>query len=171
MAGYSVATAEVRTLARTVVHTCRKSHARQQFRCATSRNFVGPIGDSQRHHHVLKCRELAKQMMKLEHEAHRSVSERSELLFIEAVYWLAADDHIPARRLVQCAEDVQQRALAGSARTDHSDHFAPAESQIDSLQNIDRPSVAADVGLVKVVSFENRRHSCLIASIGYNRDA
>src|SRR5687767_16020332 len=110
-------------------------------------------------------------MMELKYEANGSVSERGQLLLVESVDRLAPNADISTRRLVQSAEYVQQRALAGAARSNDRDHFAAGERKVNALQDIDCSPVTADVGLVEVVCFENGRHSCLIASIGYSRDA
>src|SRR5688500_1360152 len=110
-------------------------------------------------------------MMELKHEADGSVSERGHVLPVEPVDGLTPNDDISSRRLVQSAEYVQQRALAGAAGSNHLNHFATCEAQVNALQDIDCSSVAANVGLMQVVSFEDGRHSCLIASIGYSRDA
>src|SRR5687767_8599346 len=110
-------------------------------------------------------------MVELKHEANRSISERCQLLLIESVDRLTANDDISTRRLVQCTENVQQGALARAARSNDGDHFAPGKGQVNALQDIDRSAVASDVRLVQVVCFEDSRHSCLIASIGYSRDA
>jgi hypothetical protein len=67
---------------------------------------------------------------------------------------------------------VKERALPRSARADDCDHLSPLHGEIDTAENGDDIPIAADVGLVKVVCFEDSgRHSCLIASSGKRRDA
>ena len=59
----------------------------------------------------------------------------SEWMSLPAIFTM------PARRLVETAEDLQQRGLAGTGGADDGDAFAGANREIHALQHlqVDRP--------------------------------
>ena len=150
-----------------MIHAPAEAHPRKKLLCPAPcfRNCFPR--DPERHHHVLERGELAKEVVKLKYETHRTVAKRSELLVIQPVDGLTTDDHITATRPVERAEHMQERGLAGAAGTDDRHHLARADGEIHSAQHVDRAAIPADVRLVKVVRFEyGHGYSCLIASIG-----
>src|SRR5581483_2705322 len=79
--------------------------------------------DPQWHHDVFQRREIYEQVMELKNESHGPIAQTGEGLVIFAVDRLAGEDHVSLGRRVQCAEDVQERALAGAARADDRHHL------------------------------------------------
>ena len=75
-------------------------------------------------------------MVELKHKSDRSVPERRQLIVAPTVDRLAADHELAARRLVERAEQVQQRALARSARADDRDHLTARDAEIDAVENV-----------------------------------
>ena len=110
--------------------------------------------------------------MKLEDEPNSAVPQLSKLHLVAAVNRLTSNYNIATRRLVQCPEDVHQRALAGSAGANDGDHLSSLNGEIHTVENVKSVPIAPDVRLVDVVRLEyGHRHSCLIASIGKSLDA
>src|SRR5687768_1825166 len=109
--------------------------------------------------------------MKLKHETHCSVPEHAELCLVSTVHGLTPDHHVASRGFVEGAQHVEECALPRSAGADDRHHFAPLHREVHSGQDGNDASVTADVGLVEVVCFEDRAHSCLIASSGKRREA
>ena len=105
--------------------------------------------------------------MKLKNESNGAIAQLAELSLVATVNRLPSDYYVPARRFVQCAKDMEQRALAGAAGADDGDHFAARNREVDPVEHMKLVAVAADVRLVDIVGLEDcHRHSCLIASIG-----
>ena len=120
----------------------------------------------QRHHDVLERGELPKQVMELEDEPDLPVPHRRELGLGLLAVGAAVETHRAARRRIERAEQVQQRALARSARADDGDELTPAHRQIDPGQDLDRAAVAPLVDLAQTLRLENGAHSWRIASTG-----
>src|SRR6266516_3119469 len=111
-------------------------------------------------------------MVKLKHESDGPVAQLAQLGLVASMHRLASDYYISARRFVQCAEHVHQRAFAGAAGAHNRDHLAALDREVHTVEDVKQIPIAADVCLVDFVSLENgERHSCLIASIGKSRDA
>ena len=51
---------------------------------------------------------------------------------------LAADDHLAAVLLVEAAQDLDERALAGSVVADEPEHLALAQREVDAAENDER---------------------------------
>lgn len=131
-----------------------------------------PSADAQRHHNVLQRGELAQEVMKLKHETDGTVPQQPELRLVPTVNRLATDHHVATGGFVERAEHVQQSALPRTAGPDDGDHLATVDGEIDAAQNVENAPIAAEVGLVQIMRFEDGHcHSCLIASIGKRRDA
>src|SRR6478672_2194059 len=152
-----------------MLHPAPKANALEQRHRPLLRLFVLYPTNPQWHHHVLERGELAQEMVELEHESDRAVSQRGDRIVGQVADRLAVDQHLAGRRSVQRPQQVQKRALARSARTDDRDHLAPRDLQVDRIEHLDRPAVTADVRLREGSCFQHR-HS-RIASTGSRRDA
>src|SRR6185436_10285945 len=84
---------------RLVLRSPAEANAGKQFLCADTRPTILPAGDAQRHHHVLERGKLTKQMMKLEYESHRAISQRRQILVGPAGQRLAVDSDVASRWL------------------------------------------------------------------------
>ena len=51
---------------------------------------------------------------------------------------LAADEHVAAVLLVEPAQDLDERALAGSVVADEPEHLALAQDEVDAAEDDDR---------------------------------
>src|SRR5690606_40860596 len=96
------------------------------------RNLDAP--HEERHRDVLERRELGQQMVELVDEAERTVAQPAPLDIVEARHVLAGDDDLARRRLVETAEKLQKRRLAGSRRADDRDTRAGVDREIDTAQ-------------------------------------
>src|ERR1700737_1268669 len=153
-------------------HASAEPDSREQLCRAAPRGFLRSPADSERHHHILESRKLAKQVMKLEDEPNSAVTQLAEVHLIATVNRLTSNYNIATRRLIQRPEDMHQRALAGAARANDGDHLSPLNGEIHAVENVKGVPIAADIRLVDVVCLEyGHRHSCLIASIGKSLDA
>ena len=105
-------------------HPGAQPYSRQQLRRSAPRHFFRPTRDPKRHHHVFECRELAQQVMELEHKTHSPIPQLTKLGFVASVNGLTSDYYIAARGFVQCTEHMHQRAFSGAAGADDRDHLA-----------------------------------------------
>src|SRR5581483_10335607 len=97
----------------------------------------------------------------------RSIAERRALLVRLAVDGLAGDEHGAARRLVERAEEMEQRALPRAARADDRHHLAARHLKIHAVQHGDLAAVAPRLLCRQLTRFQ-RDHSCRSASTGNN---
>src|SRR4029077_12010626 len=83
----------------------------------------------------LERRELRQQMVELVDEAERAVAQRAALAFAECMNIAAGDQHLPAARRGDSAEDLQQRRLARARGADDRHALAGRHAQRHALQN------------------------------------
>ena len=138
-------------LARQVVEPIAETDGAQQFpRRLAPRRRHGSLGDHPRHQHVLRRRECRQQMVKLEDEPDAACPQRGQGAFRQRRR-LASAEHVrsAARRLEQ-ADQVEQRRLARTRRSDQRGELAAGDRQVDAVQHLDRDVGAGAVGLVDV---------------------
>src|SRR5690606_33647329 len=87
---------------------------------------------------VFERGEFGKQVMELVHEAERTVAKPAALDVAESRHVLARNDHLAGGRLVETAEQLQQRVLAGPGRADDSDSRAGLDREVDAAQHLER---------------------------------
>ena len=88
-------------------------------------------------HHVFQHRPVGQQVERLKHEPDASAPQSGPLIVgqlrgIDAVEEIAA-----AGRMVQAADDVQQRRLSGTRRTGDRQPFATLQPEIDVDERVD----------------------------------
>src|SRR5262249_55594847 len=105
----------------------------------------------------------------LEHESNRAVPQCGDRIVGQVAQRTAIDQHLAGRRPIERPKQMQKRALARPARADDRDHLAPCDSQVDRVENGDRPAISPDVGLRERPRLQHR-HS-RIASTGSRREA
>ncbi len=82
------------------------------------------------------------------------------------------DQHLPARRLLEAGEDLEQRALAAAARPDHGDELAGLRDEIDAVEREHRRLARSGELLPQAANLEPRallvvhRHQRTSASAG-----
>ena len=86
-------------------------------------------------------------MKRLEHEADLLVSESRTLGRGEAGDLLPLERVAAARRLVEKAEDVHERGLAGTGRSGDGHELAARDGQRDVRERVDRAAVRRRVRL------------------------
>ena len=123
-----------------------------------------PVGD------VLQRAQPLDEVELLEHEADAAAAHGGEAAVAEAADVDAVDADRAARRLLQRADDVHQRRLAGPGRTDDDDELALLDAQVDAVERRDRRG--ARVVLRDAVQLEHaarggRRRRSSASSVGH----
>ena len=90
------------------------------------------------YHHIFEGRELGQQLVKLEDKPDVSVPESGHLAVGQVVYPLAVVAYLAAIGLVEGTDNLQQRGLAGAARSYDGNNFALLDGGVDSLQHLER---------------------------------
>ena len=75
--------------------------------------------------------------MELEDEAQVAVAEVGELLLGEGGDIDAVDDDGAGVGAVECADNLQQGGLAGSAGADDADHLATVDVEVDAFEHLE----------------------------------
>jgi hypothetical protein len=81
----------------------------------------------ERQHHVLAHGQRRNQVERLKYEADVPAPKERALLVVHARDVLVVDEHVAGRRLVDAADQIQQRALAAAAAPEQHDEFAARE--------------------------------------------
>src|SRR5690606_26723277 len=94
-------------------------------------------------------------MMKLVDEAERTVAQAATLDVAGLRHGAADDEHLTGGRIVEAAQELQQRRLARARRADDRDAVAARDAEVDAAQHLD---LAADVreGLDEPSGLEHR---------------
>ena len=123
--------------------------------------------DQQRHHHVLERRELAQQVMELEHEARSSrLRSSASCSSDKAVIAATPSSRIfagvgPSSAPSRCSSVLFPAPLAPTIAT-----ISPRATLRSTPSRTSTDVVAAAVGLAHPAGLEQRGHSCRIASTG-----
>src|SRR5438094_5384747 len=75
---------------------------------------------------------------RLEDEAERAQPEVCELVVTERGQVSPFEEDLTGRRTIECAEQLQQRGLAGPAGADESDDLSVPDRQVDAVERVDR---------------------------------
>ncbi len=119
-----------------VPYPIRKFQKIKKFLCSLKGFLPALPGDKRGHRHILQRRELGQQMVELIDETDMPVAELRQLVVGQTVEIHAVNDHLSPIRLVQRADDVQQRRFAGPGRTDNRHDFAVLYRQGDLFQDL-----------------------------------
>ncbi len=125
-------------LMRTVRQTLAQPHALQDLACAILRFARVHPTHEQRHGDVFQRRELGQQVMELVDEADRVVAQLAPFLLAEQMNVLAVDEDLATRRLVEPAEDLQQRRFSGTRSADDREPLAREDRDIHGRQHFQR---------------------------------
>ena len=119
-----------------------EAHALEQAARLGGRLRRRGAAHEQRHRDVLERRELRQQMVELVDEAERAIAQPAAVRVAQRAHRLADDAHLAGRRLIETADELQQRRLARARRADDRDAIALRDGELDAAQHFD---VAADV--------------------------
>src|SRR5207237_8924432 len=97
----------------------------------------GEPGQEQRQLDVALGAEHRHQVVELEHEADVVCAPVCELAAGELVDAAAADHDLPGGRLIQTADQIEERGLARARRTHQRDEVALRDVQSEAVQNFD----------------------------------
>jgi hypothetical protein len=100
-----------------------EADTRQQLPRRPERNGLRLAPNQQWHRDVLLGREFRQQVMELVDKAQVSITQFAFREFATTVHGLATHKHLTIVRIVEPAENLQQRGLAGSRRADDGDTF------------------------------------------------
>src|SRR5439155_15838221 len=114
-------------------------------------------GDRERQADILGDVQERDKVKELEDEPGAVAPEPGRRLVSEAADHLALEDHLAARRPVEPAEQLEERALARSRRAHEGDELALLDRQGDAAQRLDR-RFAQSIALREVAGLEDRRH-------------
>ena len=103
----------------------------------------------QRQLDVVQRRGPQQQIEALEDESNLLVPDRRERVLRHARHVLAVEKIVPRRRLVEAADDVHERGLAGTRRSGDREEFALRHFDVDAAQRL-HLVIADDVGLDEV---------------------
>ena len=93
--------------------------------------------DRERHRDVLDRGELRQQVVELVDEAERPVAHAAALGLVERRERASFDRDVARGRIVEAADEVQQRALARARRADDRHALAVAHVEVDAVQHDD----------------------------------
>ena len=120
---------------RAVVHTVLQTHAGQRFQGRLRRFGRWHTAYPQRHGYVVQCAELGQQMVKLVHKTEVAIAQNSLRCRCDFRQVLPHQLHAATGGCVQCAQQMQQGALARTGGSHDGQSFAAAHAQIDALQH------------------------------------
>ena len=98
----------------------------------------GVVVRKRRHQNIFQHGALRQEVMRLENETDLTVTHRGDLDIIDPAQILAVEQHLAAGGSVECADNVQQRALARTGRPDDGDRFGAPDFHRDVPQNRNR---------------------------------
>ncbi len=107
-----------RQLCRLVLLTLRKAHHREQLAGPCFSFGMFHVTDQRRDHHVLQCRELRQELMKLEDKADVTVAKVGETLLAELAQVVAVDQDASGIGLLEGTHDHEQGGLPGTTGAD-----------------------------------------------------
>ena len=137
-----------------MVDAVGQAHFAQQVRGALPLLVLGEVlpGVGQGHHDVLQRGHARQQVEALEDEADDPVAQPGPLLGAELGDLLAVEPVLARGGVVQAAQDVHQRALAGATGAHERHQLAPGDVSEIPLST-GRSHLAQVVGLVNVLQF------------------
>jgi hypothetical protein len=125
----------------------------QHSRPFRERLVIGIFPRECRNEHVFQQSALRQQVVELKDESDHRIPKGSERGRVQLSQILSGDFHLAGVRLVQCAQEVEQRAFTRSAWTHDSHGFAIFHIQIAIDQHW---LIAGTIGLCDVTQF--RKH-------------
>ena len=86
--------------------------------------------------------------MELEHKTQVQVAEARHLPVFQFRHIHSVDEHAAPIGLFQCAENLEQGGLSGTARTDDTHDFALLDVEVYAFQHLERTEGFGDVACV-----------------------
>ncbi len=149
-----------RQLARSMVQPMREADATEQVARGGARGVRRLAPDPQRHRDVVERAEFRQQMVELVDEAEAPVAHVAARDLGQRREVGAVDRDAARRRRVEPAEQVQQRALAGTRRADDRDRLGRLNRERHAAQHV-HGGVAAAERLREPLACEHRRAGSL----------
>ena len=87
------------------------------------------------HGNIFQRGEFRQQMMKLVYKTERVIAHLTALRLVHALHFLPEYLHAAAAGMIQSAEQMQQRALAGARRADDGDALTALHIKIDAFEH------------------------------------
>ncbi|MCY1295995.1 hypothetical protein D9M70_453610 [compost metagenome] len=117
----------------------------------------GHAGIDGRHLDILLRACRRDEVIALEDEAEGAAAQGRQLIGIEVGDALAVDQIVAAGRLIEAAENVHQRRLAGAGLADDRHELARLDIEGEAVQDLDG-EIAVEIGLADVLERDERGH-------------
>jgi hypothetical protein len=117
----------------TVMETLGEPHPREELAGMRIGFCDGPPANPERKAHIFERREFAKEVVELKDEPNTPVPYLRQRLVTLPVNRSAINADFASRWRVEGSQDVQQRALPGTALADDRDHLPAIHGEIDAL--------------------------------------
>ena len=131
-----------------------QTHPLQGFLGALTALTLGNAGQSQGQFHVGQHGLVGDQVVALEHKANRVVAVSIPIPVLVVLGGAAVDDQVTIGVLIQTADNVQQRGLAATGRSQNGHKFAFAKLQAHTPQRM-HIAAAAGVDLSDIFKFKH----------------
>ena len=98
-----------------------------------------PAAQVQRQADVLEARQGRQQVEELEDESDLVAPDPGQVVVDNPATRLAVDADLAGGRVIEAADQIEQRRLAGSGRTDDRHHLASIDTKVDIVERSDAP--------------------------------
>lgn len=132
-----------------VVHSSSETESLEQIRGLPACVGESRLPDQRRHRHVLDGCKFRKQVVKLEDKAYGSISKGCEFLVVSRKDVLTLEEYAACIRAIEGSEDMEKRAFARPALTNHRDDLTGGNRKINRIQNNKSGAGARRIGLAK----------------------
>ncbi len=111
--------------------------------------------NQERQRDVLFRREGRHEVVELKNETDLAPSDKRQLVILQQGKTLIAEFHFALGRLIEPAEQVEERGLARAARPHDRDEFAGIDGQVHPVERVHR-HLAEPILLAQRLGFQNR---------------
>ena len=123
-----------------MIHAFAEADALQKILRALQGVFVGAgisVGE-RRDEDVFEDRALWEEMVALENESDAAIADFGDFLVVERRDFLAAEQDFSGSGAIERADQIEQRAFAGTGRADDGERFAGRDGEVEIGQNFQR---------------------------------
>ncbi|MNS16645.1 hypothetical protein D3C72_482990 [compost metagenome] len=140
-----------------IIDTLGQTQTRQQRMGALKALLAFHTGIHRRDFHVLRRRQMRKQMVALEDKAKVFTAQFGQRIAVEGGNIRPRHAIGAAGRFIQAAENVHQGGFSGAGRPDDRHHLPGFNAQGDALQHLHRP-LPGRIAAADIVQFKQCRH-------------